>query len=554
MCCGFFVQGQMLPDTIFYDIHWKQCSHDDYTYYRLIEKSKDAYIVRDYYKTGQLQMEGPYTSINPEWKNGFFTYYYSSGQKETEGDYYNNKKRGTFRNYSPSGTLTSSTEYKNGMKNGRSVQYFPNDIRAVTVYENDEPKNSTIEGMDWAKAKSKAINSHAPGSDREPFTVILRKNFDRMVTDSSRAVSCVIMVKFMIDENGSPIEINPEMNENKKQQSVVTASISELAKWQSYMVDGKAVKTKCMVMVQFPEISAVVDKSRIPDSIRSSVTTTTVINGVVHTDTTEYYGPKNSTEQNQSFEQLFKKYLAAEGNKERVDFTSLLKKNIKADTSGIISKTGVVTVKFWLDMDGAAKDIIVEKSTDEKQKALVLQTINGVPKWHTTTKDSDLLFTAYTITVEFPELRINESQDFQRGGTSSHSYTTTTVSPHDNLTSTYSSVTQQPVKITMPPVETDSLSTDFKAFVKERYQWSGLTAHGTVMLKFTVSAEGKASAVTLFSNDNAKLGTFATDVIMQYKKWVPDTVKDHPVKTEYRLMVGFPSLKIFSLSRTPSVE
>ncbi|WP_421942885.1 TonB family protein [Pedobacter sp.] len=71
-------QAQKL-DTLYYDSKWKSADKKDFTYYRLTEFENNLYVLKDYYKDGNIQMMGFYKSVEPEIKHGKFTWYYPNG-------------------------------------------------------------------------------------------------------------------------------------------------------------------------------------------------------------------------------------------------------------------------------------------------------------------------------------------------------------------------------------------------------------------------------------------------------------------------------------------
>lgn len=65
-------------DTIWYNNKWGKTQQVSARHYsRVIEKlATDKYKVKDYYETGSLQMEGFFSSIDPDIKDGEFKYWY----------------------------------------------------------------------------------------------------------------------------------------------------------------------------------------------------------------------------------------------------------------------------------------------------------------------------------------------------------------------------------------------------------------------------------------------------------------------------------------------
>ncbi|SDD94616.1 energy transducer TonB [Pedobacter soli] len=89
---AFLAKAQKM-DTVYFDHKWVKTDKSNKYYYRIVEKnkSKETFLVKDFYNTGTLQMEGTYSSIDPEVKNGEFVWYYENGQKRIESTYKNNE-------------------------------------------------------------------------------------------------------------------------------------------------------------------------------------------------------------------------------------------------------------------------------------------------------------------------------------------------------------------------------------------------------------------------------------------------------------------------------
>jgi hypothetical protein len=555
---GYLAHGQVLPDTVFYNEQWEPATRSDYTYFRRIEKKKELYIVHDYYHSGVMQMSAVCTALDPDIKNGLCTYYYPSGHRKSEGDWYNDKKYGTFRFYDDeSERLTSSIEYKNDKKNGKSIINYQNGDRQISVYDNDRLIRSYTEGLEWEKKQAVAKTIKAPESDELPFSAVLRKNFDRW-PDSLQKISGVMVIKFMIDENGNPVNIKAASYGHKKHALLISTSIAGVSKWESYTVSGKAVRTNCTVSVSFPDLVAHIIKRRVTDSIIS--TNYTFINGEVHRDTTVIYTDGSDNPAGSGIfgfddwfggENPFDKAIDKSVDKSS-SFEALLTKALHADTSHLSKLTDEVEVKFNLDPTGDAGKITVTKGKNQKLIDLIVKAVKDVPRWHSM---KDRTLTRYTIAVEFPSLRLSQGIVMEQSGSTSSSFTENSISYLRDAKPELQPIKKtEPAMISMTPMETDSISADFKSFLEGLYIHSGLSERGSVMLKFIVSKEGKVGEITMIDNENKILGSFVTDAIHRYAKWVPDTVTGHMVDTEYRLMVGFPSMNVFSLSWSPAIK
>ena len=131
--------GTLYPDLDYYDkVHgikikdgtettysnagWRTCSKEEAKYYRVVNyvDGKLSGPVKDYYISGQLQMEGTYTGYwaEPGYGNGPFIYYYENGQKSMEVAYVSGKQNGIFTSWYSNGVKKEEVNMIDGAKDG----------------------------------------------------------------------------------------------------------------------------------------------------------------------------------------------------------------------------------------------------------------------------------------------------------------------------------------------------------------------------------------------------------------------------------------------------
>lgn len=126
-------------DTIFFDDQWNKCSQDVASYYRIIELCDDSnypYLVKDFYITGEIQMIGYYSSLDPETKEGEFFYYHENGNRSQVSNYVNGKMHGFASWYYENGKLRETGNYQNGISSGENNTYYENgNLKAEGSYQ-----------------------------------------------------------------------------------------------------------------------------------------------------------------------------------------------------------------------------------------------------------------------------------------------------------------------------------------------------------------------------------------------------------------------------------
>ncbi|NRF39293.1 energy transducer TonB [Pedobacter foliorum] len=114
-------------DTIWYNNKWKKTQQvSERHFFRVIEKlDTDKYKVKDYFETGSQQMEGFFSSLDPDIKNGDFKYWFKSGKKQMEITYEANQAIQVCE-YNEEGEITKEWERIPVIKvvNGETVTEF----------------------------------------------------------------------------------------------------------------------------------------------------------------------------------------------------------------------------------------------------------------------------------------------------------------------------------------------------------------------------------------------------------------------------------------------
>jgi TonB family protein len=154
LLCGASMgaSGQMLLDTVYFDRHWKQCKKDTALYYRQVYADmgkKVQFIVKDFYMSGKIQMEGTYKAINPDVKNGHFIYYYQNGKKMSETEYLENQPEGEYMEWFANGNKKSLTTIRNGVLEGDYKTWSENGVPQLEIrYKNGELDGNFISYYD----------------------------------------------------------------------------------------------------------------------------------------------------------------------------------------------------------------------------------------------------------------------------------------------------------------------------------------------------------------------------------------------------------------------
>lgn len=150
-------------DTIFLDKNWCETDiKENALYFRIKEKiGRKKVVIKDYYISGQLQMEAIFPSTRMRNYNGLFTFYQENGNIDIEGRYINNTMVGTWKWYHENGKISAIEEYKNSER--KSYTFYDEDGNEVPI--NMAERSAEFPGGTYAFTNfinSKIIEANLP--------------------------------------------------------------------------------------------------------------------------------------------------------------------------------------------------------------------------------------------------------------------------------------------------------------------------------------------------------------------------------------------------------
>lgn len=123
------------PETTigYFDKKWKAVDKArGASFYRTVEPKDEAFIVRDYFISGKLQMFAECSEYSPNLVyHGVFKRYDENGTLREEGIYKNGERAGSYKHYYESGKLEDHREYIG--KKIRYLSYFAEDGQALVA-------------------------------------------------------------------------------------------------------------------------------------------------------------------------------------------------------------------------------------------------------------------------------------------------------------------------------------------------------------------------------------------------------------------------------------
>ncbi|SMC89193.1 energy transducer TonB [Pedobacter africanus] len=214
ICPSAFSYGQKV-DTIFLNSDFALADRESSSYFRIVKtiaKGKQ-YEIADYYKTGEPYMIGLYSSLNPEIREGEFSWFHKNGTKKRLQRYAKNELLSE-TNFDEKGTEQKMPEIKGGHPLAADKAYDFVSIEKPPVY---------------------------PGGIAN-FYKYLRKNL--VIPARLRYTSGTVLLSFVIDKDGSVTDVTLIEGVHPQIDKIVLKVISACPNWEPGIQDGKNVRVK----------------------------------------------------------------------------------------------------------------------------------------------------------------------------------------------------------------------------------------------------------------------------------------------------------------------
>lgn len=109
----------------YFDKDWNECKQENATYYRhSLKQENGIWYVKDFFMSGQLQMEGHFIDKKQVVKEGPFSYYDEMGNITSRAFYIENHRHGDYVSFYPSGQVKMKVEYNHGVRIRDYVEYY----------------------------------------------------------------------------------------------------------------------------------------------------------------------------------------------------------------------------------------------------------------------------------------------------------------------------------------------------------------------------------------------------------------------------------------------
>lgn len=235
--------SQEKSNRIFYTHEWKVTTNkDSIAFYRIVTPHKNGYLVKDYYINDTLQMEGYYSDLTKEIKDGLFKFYRIDGTLSSQGYFKNGLREGVWRDFK-NGKLWVEINYLHDKYEGRLTSFHSNGkIKRKEYYENGNFKSGncfTKYGKDTLYYPFK-IDPKFKGGEEEMYK-FLSGNIIYPEEARKNKIEGKVIVRFYINVNGEikdPVVISntPEILNRS-----ALRCLSFMPNWTSGLKDGEPV-------------------------------------------------------------------------------------------------------------------------------------------------------------------------------------------------------------------------------------------------------------------------------------------------------------------------
>ncbi len=226
-----------LTDTTYFDAGWVKSSKAEASFYRIISKRDDGYLVKDIYiKSGLPQMIAICNEIDPLKKNGKCTFYFENGQKESEGNYVKNEKNGVWITWDKDG------------KDSSVIECFPGKMyKNIRISKNQETVNDKLNVLYPIQ-----VNGEFPGGELAMQDFII-ENIVYPVKEKKEGIVGTCYLTFVIETDGtlSNIRILRGVPGGEGYDQEAMRIIRSMPKWKPGMQYGKIVRVQFNLPIRF---------------------------------------------------------------------------------------------------------------------------------------------------------------------------------------------------------------------------------------------------------------------------------------------------------------
>ncbi|WP_181151246.1 energy transducer TonB [Sphingobacterium gobiense] len=210
-------------DTVYYNAKWEKTDRENKHFYRVIHRDdkKKPIRVEDYYPNGVKQMDGWYRSLEPEIRDGEFTWWHEDGKKHRWMIF-------------DEGEAIKITEWDSNGKITRQQEK----VKTVN-YENGE-RSYEMKALEKAPIFNRG---------KSTFSDYVNKHFS--YPTGAQGANGKVIVQFVVDKRGKTKDAKIVKSVNEVLDKAALDFIKSLPRWTPGVQDGKNVEITMELPVSF---------------------------------------------------------------------------------------------------------------------------------------------------------------------------------------------------------------------------------------------------------------------------------------------------------------
>ncbi|MEI6347773.1 MAG: TonB family protein [Bacteroidota bacterium] len=239
--------------STFYNASWNHTSEEFCTFYRIIKKNNNKFVV-EYYDNKALRIEiGEFSTLSPPIKNGQFMIYYETGAIKSRCNFVNNNIQGEGIEYHKNGTPQEISNFELNLKHGISTEFMDDSTLVVTrTYDKGKlikEKFPFREIQEKGKFDSdiyvdtNVILPHFPNGENS-MTSFIDKNLIYPIEAKKNGIAGEVITQFVVEIDGTLSNIKVIKSIHPLLDKEAIRIIKLMPKWVPAKKRGKPIRLK----------------------------------------------------------------------------------------------------------------------------------------------------------------------------------------------------------------------------------------------------------------------------------------------------------------------
>jgi len=217
-------------DTAYFDQNMTLVDKANFTYFKIIEKTSDSYVVNTYYSNGNPYSIVNYKSKKLKKENGSAVYYYENATISGEGMYKNEKRNGEWNFY-----------FKNGVRSGKVI-FDKGEVFSANYWNEDKSEQKDL-------SKTNQIPMFIGG--KQALLNFLSENIKYPENSKANNISGKVYVRFQISETGKVTNTHILISVSEELDKEALRVINLMPDWRAGIQYNRKVKVWYRLPISF---------------------------------------------------------------------------------------------------------------------------------------------------------------------------------------------------------------------------------------------------------------------------------------------------------------